>query len=74
MKTMRRLVKHLAPRLPRVQSRQSCFRDSAFRSRFPAFVMSRSSVFFHSAPSAGTVTNSTGPTDSSAFGVPPPND
>lgn len=71
-KTITRLVNHFPPRLPRVQSRHNCFRDSAFFSRFPALVMSCISDFFHSGPRAGTVTISTGPTDdSSAFGVGP---
>jgi hypothetical protein len=71
VKTITRLVNHFPPRLPRVQSRHSCFRDSDFFSRFPARVISRISDFFHSGPMAGTVTISTGPAASSAFGVPP---
>ena len=77
MKTHTLRVSHLhpsSPRWPRLNSFHCRERLSAFFSLLPALVMSRSSEAFHSGPSAGTVTISTGPTvlrsSSSLLGVP----
>ena len=48
------------PRSPRFHSFHFCALRSAASSRFAAFVIPRSSSFFHSGPRAGTVTISTG--------------